>query len=192
MSRPRSGSRGASPSSRRRRSTSTSAATRLATGLGQVAVEGRLGDAHEPADLGDAVLLGAVELHRELALLGREQLRPPAEPAPRPGRAEPGLGALADEVALELGERPEHVEDQPAAARGGVERLLQAPEAGLALLEPLGERDQVLERAAEPVEAPDDQGVAGPRPLQRQREARPFGPGAADPVLVDLLAAGSR
>jgi len=36
------------------------------------------------------------------------------------------------------------VEDQPAAARGGVERLLQAPEADLPLGEPLGERDQVL------------------------------------------------
>src|SRR3954469_14236937 len=157
MSRPRSGSRGASPSSRRRRSTSTSAATCLATGLGQVAVEGRLGDAHEPADLGDAVLLGAVELHRELALLGREQLRPAAEPSARPGCGQARLGALTDEVALELGEGAEHMEDQPAAARGGVERLLQAPEADLLPLEPLGERDQVLERAAEPVAAPDDQ-----------------------------------
>src|SRR3954453_14360807 len=147
--RARSGSGGASCSSRRRKISTASAGSRLATGLGQVAVEGRLGDAHEPADLGDAVLLGAVELHRELALLGRQQLRPPAEPAPRPGRAEPGPGALADEVALELGERPEHVEDQPAAARGGVERLLQAPEADLLPLEPLGQRDQVLERAAE-------------------------------------------
>src|SRR3954462_11828434 len=96
MSRPRSGSRGASPSSRRRRSTSTSAATRLATGLGPGAVEGRLGDAHQAADLGDAVLFGAVKLPRELALLGREQLRPPAEPAPRPGRAQAPLGALGD------------------------------------------------------------------------------------------------
>src|SRR3954463_815295 len=86
-------------------SEATNATVMLATGLGQVAVEGRLGDAHQPADLGDAVLLGAVELHRELALLGRQQLRPPAEPAPRPGRAEPGPGALADEGALELGER---------------------------------------------------------------------------------------
>src|SRR5687768_12125673 len=115
MSRPRSGSRGENLSSRRRRSISTSAATRLATGFGQVAVEGRLGDAHEPADLGDAVLLGTVELHREPALLGCEQLRPPAKPAPCPRRTEPGLRALADEVALELGKRGEQVEDQPAA-----------------------------------------------------------------------------
>src|SRR3954454_15123132 len=141
-SRARSGSSGASPLRRRYKARTATAGSNIATSFGQVAVEGGLGDAHEPADLGDAVLLGAVELHRELALLGRQQLRPPAEPAPRPRRTQPGLGTLADEVALELGERPEHVEDQPAAARGGVERLLQAPEPDLLPLEPLGERDQ--------------------------------------------------
>src|SRR5215218_10317404 len=102
-SRARSGSRGASPLSRRHKASTASAGSRLATSFGQVAVEGRLGDAHEPADLGDAVLLGAVELDCKAALLGCEQLRPPAEPAPRPGRTEPGPGAFADEVALELG-----------------------------------------------------------------------------------------
>src|SRR3954454_20710475 len=147
--RARSGSRGASCSSRRRKISTASAGSRLATGLGQVAVEGRLGDAHQPADLGDAVLLGAVELHRELALLGRQQLRPAAEPSARPGCGQARPGALADEVALELGERADHVKDQRAAARGGVESLLQAPEAALLPLEPLGECDQVLERAAE-------------------------------------------
>ncbi len=75
---------------------------------------------------------------------------------------------------------------EPSTPKGEV----QAPEADLLPLEPLGERDQVLERAAEPVEAPDDQGVAGPRHLEREGEAGPLGPGAADPVLVDLLAAG--
>src|SRR3954451_9836059 len=133
--------------SRRRRSTSASAATRLATRLVQVAVERGLGDPHQPADLGHGVALLAVELHRELAALGREQLRPAALAPSGAGGGEAGLGPFADEVALDLRQGPEHVEDEPAAARGGVDLLLEALEPDPAALERLAEPDEVAQRA---------------------------------------------
>ena len=42
--------------------------------------------------------------------------------------AQPGRGALADQVALELAQRAEHVEDEPSARRSGVDAFGQRPE----------------------------------------------------------------
>ena len=55
--------------------------------------------------------------------------------SPRPCRCQPCLRTLADDVPLELGERPEDVEDELAAAGGRVDRLLEAAEADLPGLE---------------------------------------------------------
>jgi hypothetical protein len=77
------------------------------------------------------------------------------------GCGQPGAGAFADQVALELGQGGEDVEDKLAARRGGVDRLLQAPEPDAALSQAGDGVDQLPKGAAEPVELPDDQGVAG-------------------------------
>jgi hypothetical protein len=75
--------------------------------------------------------------------------------------AGPGGGAFADEVAFELGQGGEHVEDELAAGGGGVDRLLEAPEPDAAVGQAGDDVDQVAQGAAEPIQLPDDQGVAG-------------------------------
>ncbi len=47
-------------------------------------------------------------------------------PTAGPRRGEPRLGPVTNDVPLELSERPEDVEDQLAAAGGGVDLLGQA------------------------------------------------------------------
>jgi hypothetical protein len=80
---------------------------------------------------------------------------------PGPGGGQPSGRAFADEVAFELGQGGEHVEDELAAGGGGVDRLLEAAEPDAAVGEPRDSVDEMAERSAEPVEFPDDQGVAG-------------------------------
>jgi hypothetical protein len=48
--------------------------------------------------------------------------------APGPSGSQSGSGAFADEVAFELGQGREDVEDELAAGGGGVDRLLEAAE----------------------------------------------------------------
>jgi len=88
----------------------------------------------------------------------------PASTDGRPPRARaaarPALGAFADQVAFELGQGREQVDDELAAGSGGVDRLLQAPEPDPALSQAGDRADQMAQGAAEPVELPNDQGVA--------------------------------
>ena len=53
------------------------------------------------------------------------------------------------------------MEDELAARRGGVDRLLEAPEPDAVLSQAGDGVNQMAEGAAEPVEFPDDRGVAG-------------------------------
>jgi hypothetical protein len=70
-------------------------------------------------------------------------------------------GAFADEVAFELGQSGEDMEHQFAARGGGVDRLLEAAEPDPTLSQPGDGVDQMPQGAAEAVELPDGQGVAG-------------------------------
>lgn len=79
---------------------------RSVTSLGTVegAVKGGPRDAERPADRGDVGLPSVVESLGEGKLLRIGQLlRPATQPPSRPRRRQPGLGALPDQVALELG-----------------------------------------------------------------------------------------
>jgi hypothetical protein len=78
-----------------------------------------------------------------------------------PGRGQPGGRAFPGEVAFELGQGREDVEDELAAGGGGVDRLLEAAEPDPAVGQAADGVDQVPQRAAEAVQLPDDQGVAG-------------------------------
>jgi hypothetical protein len=93
-----------------------------------------------------------------------EAHNPGAAAGPRGGQAR--VGALADQVALELGQRGKDVEHELAAGGGGGHRLLQAAEPDT----PVGERsdgvDQVAQRPAKPVKLPHHQGVAGAELVQ--------------------------
>ncbi len=90
-----------------------------------------------------------------------------AEPRRSPARAatggrcgKAGVGAFLDEITFELRQRGEHVEDEPSAARGGVDGLLQGPEPNPAIRESVELVDEVSDGATEPVEPPDDEGVS--------------------------------
>jgi hypothetical protein len=84
----------------------------------------------------------------------------------------------------------EDVEDQLAAGRGGVDRLGDALEPDLPVGEPGDRLDEVLERAAEAIEAPDDQGVARANVAERLVEADALCFAAGGRVGEDLGAAG--
>ena len=68
--------------------------------------------------------------------------------AARPGGSQPSSGAFTDEVAFELSEGGEHVEDELAAGSGGVDRPLEAAEPDPALSQAGNRVDQVPERPA--------------------------------------------
>jgi hypothetical protein len=101
--------------------------------------------------------------------------RPSAAAAAGTGGNERGAGAFADEVAFELGQGGEDVEDEFAA--GVVVSIaswrLRKPEAAV------GEGgdgvDQVAEGAAEAVELPDDQGVTRPQLVEELLEGEAVG-----------------
>jgi hypothetical protein len=96
-----------------------------------------------------------------------------------PGGSQSGSGAFADEVAFELGQGREDVEDELAAGSGGIDRLLEAAEPDAARSQAGDGVNEVPEGAAEAVEFPDDQGVAGAQLIQDLVEDWPVGAGAA-------------
>jgi hypothetical protein len=128
----------------------------------QVTVEGAAADLEPAGDLGRGVAAAGVQLAGQLDLAGVEHRRAAAVAAASPGGYQPGGGALAHQVAFELGQGGEDVEDKLAAGGGGVDRLLERPEPDAALSQAGDDVDQMAQGAAEAVEFPDDQGVAGP------------------------------
>src|SRR5690606_31263996 len=89
---------------------------------------------------------------------------------------------FGDDLALELRERQQDVEGQPAHAVGSVERLGHADERGTRAVEDLDDLREVRETAREPVDLVDDDDIdpvladvikqsAQPRPIHRA--ARP-------------------
>jgi hypothetical protein len=116
--------------------------------------------------------------------------RPAPSPAPGPGRLQARLRSLADQVPLELRQGTEDVEDELAAAGGRVDRFPQAAEADLAPLEGGDRPDQVLERASQAIELPDDQGIARAEEGEGLRQAGAIILGPAGHVGEGPLAAG--
>lgn len=68
---------------------------------------------------------------------------------------------LSQEFAFELGQCAEDVEDELPHRTCRVDRSLKRAESHLPLAESLNLCDELFEAAAEPMEAPDDEGVAG-------------------------------
>lgn len=105
--------------------------------------------------------------------------------------AQARLGALADQIALELRQGAEDVEHQHASRRGGVDVLGERAEpdaSGRHLADLL---DQVTHRAAESIELPDHQRVAGAKIGQRFGKTGPVGSGTRRPVVENTFASGS-
>ena len=86
-----------------------------------------------------------------------------------------GDRALTNQVALELGEGRKDAEYQPACGAGRVDAAGEHLQANSLGLQPTNQLDEVTERTADPIEFPDDQGVARPHVVERLGEAGPLG-----------------
>jgi hypothetical protein len=105
-----------------------------------------------------------------------------------PRRSQFDVGLRAGQVVLEFGRGPEDVGDELAARRGGVDLLGQGSEPDPAVRQVGEGLDQVLERAAQPVEAPHHQRVAGAQVGKHVPEDDAIGLGAAGRLGEDLAA----
>src|SRR5215213_5618037 len=92
-----------------------------------------------------------------------------------PGGGQPRGRAFPNQVAFELGQGCEHMEDELAARSGGVDRLLEAPEPNPTLGHAGDGVDEMPEGAAEAVQLPHDQGVTGPKLVQQPLEGGAIG-----------------
>jgi hypothetical protein len=89
----------------------------------------------------------------------------PAEPlAASPCRFQTGPRTLADQVALELGDGPEHVKHQPAGAVRRVDRLVGRDEVYAPLGQLLAEARELGDRSAEAIQLHNQHAVHSPRP----------------------------
>jgi hypothetical protein len=130
--------------------------------------------------------------HRGLgeAQLGGRHLRLASAVAPAGARGgESRDRALPDQLALELGERREDAEHQLAGGGRGVDRGAlpgEHPQADAACIEVVHDVDEVTQVAAESIEFPDDEGVAGPQRFETCVEAGPVVFLAARGVTVNV------
>jgi hypothetical protein len=118
----------------------------------EVVIDGGAVHADGLGDLGDGVLPlavrpgGLVHAADGGGLPGVQLGLAAAGAAAGPGGVEALAGALDDQLALELVDRAENMEDQPPGRRGGVDLLLQDDQADAALAQLVGERQEVLQR----------------------------------------------
>src|SRR5262249_44669427 len=90
----------------------------------------------------------------------------------------------------ELGDRAEDLEEHPAHRGGAVDALVEHHQVHAALLQAVGQTDQVLQGAAEAVELGDHEVVTLAGDHQRLVERWPAGPLAGGPVGEHLSASG--
>jgi hypothetical protein len=110
--------------------------------------------------------------------------------ATRSRRRQSSLSALTDEVALELRQRPEQMEDKATATGRGVDLLLQAAQTNANSLQPLDQSDQILEGPTQPVHPPDNYGVACAQNLHQGNKANALGLGSTCGVFKHTFATG--
>ena len=106
------------------------------------------------------------------------------------GGGQAGLGALQGELAFHLGQAGPHVEEKATGGGAGVDVVGQTFKLDVLFLQLGHQVDQVLNAAAEAIEFPDDQGVAGAEGFQSPGQAGAVAAAAAQLVFEDLLAAG--
>lgn len=104
-----------------------------------------------------------------------------------PRSIQSGLGSLADQVALELGQVAEHFKDRLTATRSRVDGFVKALQPDTHFLQRFGAGDKVLQGSPQPAQPPYDQRVAIAQLLQGAVQARALGPGAACLVLENPL-----
>jgi hypothetical protein len=110
------------------------------------------------ADLGRLVLVDQQLAAPGVDVVAQQRVAPGPLPFP-PGGGDLVAGPLGDDLPLELREREQHVEDQPAHRRGRVELLRDRRQGDPVRLEQLHHPGEVQQRAAEPVDLVDDHAV---------------------------------
>ena len=152
---------------------------RDALGPQRLRQHGRRADLDEPLeDHPHRLRLGRV--HHQLALLHVvSERRPSTHPhALRPRRRELVPDPLGGDLALELGERQQDVERQPAHRRGRVERLRHRHERDAVSVEHLHQLGEVGERAGQAVDLVDDHDVD--QPVLNVGDQAPVSPGRSN------------
>ena len=110
-------------------------------------VQRRAADPERTGDLRHGHVAALAHGQRHRPLLRSELDRPAAEPAGGLGDLSTGLGALPNELTLELRQGREDVQLELARSGGRVDRLTQRAEGDLSLLEP---RDEMVTRSGVP------------------------------------------
>jgi len=123
---------------------------------GKIAIQGRARHAKLFSDCADGDIARPQQCPDRLQILRRQFPRPTALATTRPGRFQAGHGSFANQVALELSERPEHMEHQLPGWGAGVDSFGEGRKGNAALLQVLGQPNEVAEAATQAVEPPDD------------------------------------
>ena len=82
------------------------------------------------------------------------------------GGIDSGLSAFPQHGALELREGPHHLHHHPACRAGRVDRFGQTPESRANFRELLHDREQVAQRARQPIQLPDNDHVTGAKLIE--------------------------
>ncbi len=112
-----------------------------------------------------------------------------ADAAAAPGGGETRAGALGDQRAFELGDRPQHLQRKHALRAGGIDGIAQAAEPRAGGLERRDDGEEMAHRAGEAVEPHDHQGIAGPDVAEQAGEHGPAAIGARGLFDEDRVAA---
>ena len=107
----------------------------------------------------------------EVVFCQLERTTPGAAKPTRGGKAR--LGAFPDQTALEFRKRAKHVENQPPLFGRRVEGFGQAAKPDASDPQIVDGFDQLLHRARQPIEFPDDQRVAAAREFEGIMQSRP-------------------
>jgi hypothetical protein len=101
-----------------------------------------------------------------LDLFGCELRRSPSSAAAGASCGKAGDGSFADEIALELGERSEDMEDEASGRRNGLDLFGEGFEVDFSLFEFRDEADHVGQVSPQPVQTPDDECVPFAKALE--------------------------
>ena len=158
---------------------------------GEPAVEGNGAYADAAGDLGDRE--GAIAEKRlgELYVFGVVKLGrlPPAVAVLSVG-GDAGAGAFRHDLTFHLREGGDDGEHGFADGAAGVDAFGEAEQLDFKGMKALDEVDQVGDAAAEPVEAPDDEGVVGAQGIEEAVELGALAAAAGSVIGIDAVAAG--
>jgi hypothetical protein len=113
-----------------------------------------------------------------------------ADATPAARSLKTGFGALGDQRAFELSDRPQHLQGEHPLWRRGVDRISQAAKMPTAGFELFDDGEQMADRAGETIEPDHDEGLAGADLAQQARQHGAAAIGAGGAFLEDRVATG--